>query len=139
MRRVIVTGSRDWVARIPIWNALYSEITQYPEGIIVVHGGAEGADGIADRWAWGMHRVGHNVRPEVHKPDYEQYSPIRAPLVRNRKMAELGAAVCHAFPIEGGTGTRHMMTRCFAAGIPVVNHGFQPYTRAAREFAEAYG
>lgn len=138
MRRVLVTGSRDWVNRTAIWNALHAELVQFGE-ITVVHGGAHGADDIADRWAWGMRAAGHLVNVEVHKPNYEMFSARRAPLHRNQEMVEAGADVCHAFPIDGSTGTRHCMTRAIAAGIPVVNHGFQPYTREAKEFAKGYG
>lgn len=38
MRRVLVTGSRDWVDQTVVWSALNSELQQFPEGIIVVHG-----------------------------------------------------------------------------------------------------
>lgn len=108
-------------------------------GIIVVHGAAVGADDIADRWAWGASQMGCLVVPEGHPPDYEKYARNRAPLVRNQEMAELGAHVCLAFPLEGGTGTRHMMSRAISAGIEVINYGYQPYTQQARDFVAAYG
>lgn len=138
MRRVLVTGSRDWVDTAVIVSALNSEIYQFPEGIIVVHGGAEGADKVADQWAWVMRQAGYPVRPEAHRPDYDRYPAKFAPLRRNELMASLGAGVCHAFPLEGGTGTRHCMTQAFANEIRVVNHGFQPYTQQAKDYAEAY-
>lgn len=133
-----MTGSRDWVNRRLIWITLNQELIQFPEGIVVVHGGARGADDIADRWAWGMQSQGHKTAVEVHRPDYVTHGD-RAPLVRNHEMAASGADVCHAFPLQGSMGTRHCMTRCYAAGIPVVNHGFQHYTYQAQAFAEAYG
>ena len=132
MRRVIVTGSRGWVDRTTIWCALNPELDKGP--FILVHGAAKGADDIADRWAWGMLQQGYEIEVEAW--------PARnftSPLARNQHMARLGADVCHAFPLKGGTGTRHMMTRCYAAGIWVVNHGYQPYTLEAREYAKAYG
>ncbi len=83
--------------------------------------------------------MGRVVDVEAHPPDYDKHARNRAPLVRNKEMAELGAFVCLAFPLEGGTGTRHMMSRAMAAGIEVINHGYQPYTQQAREFVAAYG
>lgn len=138
VRRILVTGSRNWKDRRTIWTALETEYLVAPRGIIVVHGAAEGADDIADRWAWCAKQMGRVVDVEAHPPDYDKFG-IRAPLRRNREMAELGAFVCLAFPLEGGTGTRHMMSRAMAAGIEVINHGYQPYTQQAREFVAAYG
>lgn len=144
-RRVLVTGSRGWIAKTPVWAVLRSELeyANYTLGeeLIVVHGGAEGLDDIADRWAYGMRQMGWLVRPEKHsaEPYIEAYGKKRGPLVRNEHMVDLGAVVCHAFPLIGGTGTRHCMTRAFAAGMPVVNHGFQAYTEQAREYAKVHG
>lgn len=139
MRRVLVTGSREWLNRTAIWAVLNRELEQHPEGIIVVHGKCRtGADDIADRWAAGMKAIGLPVEIEEHEPDFDAHGD-RAPLVRNREMAESGPDVCHAFPIEGSHGTRHCMTRAMAAGVPVHNHGYQAYTSQSREFAEAFG
>lgn len=138
MRRILVTGSRDWVARTTIWNALNQELLQFPDGIVIVHGGARGADDIADRWAWGMLQYQCRVQIEKYPADWELYGK-RAGSIRNQQMVDLGADVCHAFPLEGSIGTRHCMARAMAAGIPVVNHGFHPYTEQAREFTRAYG
>lgn len=137
MRRVLVTGSRDWVDRMAIWNALHAELVQFPSGIIVVHGGARGADDIADRWAWGMYQAGYHVRPEVHHANWDGLGK-RAGIIRNQLMVDLGADVCHAFPLGKSVGTRHCMSRAIAAGIPVVNHGSVAAESQAREFAVAY-
>ncbi|AJD82481.1 hypothetical protein SHEEN_63 [Mycobacterium phage Sheen] len=137
MRRVLVTGSRDWKDRTTVWNALHQELIQFPEGIIVVHGAARGADDIADRWAWGMNQMGYKVRPEAHPADWEGLGK-RAGIIRNQQMIDLGADVVHAFPLEGSVGTRHCMSRAYGAGIRVVNHGYQPYSRQAQEFSDAY-
>ncbi|AUV62018.1 hypothetical protein KIV63_gp26 [Mycobacterium phage SWU2] len=137
MRRVLVTGSRDWRDRHSVWNALHQELIQFPDGIVVVHGAARGADDIADRWAWGMHQMGYPVRPEDHPADWNGLGK-RAGIIRNQAMVDLGADVCHAFPLEGSIGTRHCMSRAYAAGIRVVNHGYPPYSEMARQFSEAY-
>jgi len=138
VRRVLVTGSRDWVARTTIWNALHSELIQFPDGIIVVHGAARGADDIADRWAWGMRQAGWPVSVEAHPADWNTHGK-RAGVVRHQEMVNLGADVCHAFPLGDSVGTRHCMARALAAGIPVINHGLSYFLTQAREFVEAYG
>lgn len=135
MRRVIVTGSRQWTDKKSVWTALNLELAEH-ECLTVVHGGASGADLIADRWAKGMANCGLDVDVEVYYPDYLTYDRKTAPLVRNRRMAELGADVCYAFPLEGGTGTRHMMTQAMLFGINVINYGYGPYTIQAREYAK---
>lgn len=139
VRRVLITGSRGWKDRTTIWTALKTELDRSPDELVVVHGGAQGADDIADRWASGMNQEGWPVWGEVHRPDYDQYLPKFAPLRRNEHMVRLGADICLAFPLEGGTGTRHCMSRAYAAGIPVINFGYQPYTHQAQEYAAAYG
>ncbi|AGT14315.1 hypothetical protein ADZZY_67 [Mycobacterium phage Adzzy] len=122
MRRVLITGSRVWQARTTIWDALKAEWDRYPGGLIVVHGGARGADDIADRWAWGMKQTGWNVNPELHRADWDRYGK-RAGILRNIEMVKAGADVCLAFPLGNSVGTRHCMGAAEKAGIPVINFG----------------
>jgi hypothetical protein len=107
------------------------------DGIVVVHGGASGADRLA--WEWAS-RSG--VMVLVHVADWEscaadcrpshrrrrrdgsEYCPT-AGLRRNGAMVVEGAAVCLAFPLGASTGTRDCMRRAEAAGIPVRNLGEQ--------------
>ncbi|ATW60194.1 ssDNA binding protein [Mycobacterium phage Ph8s] len=121
MRRVLITGSRVWKDRTTIWGALEAELQRSPNGLIVVHGGARGADDIADRWAWGM-RPGFNVTPELHRADWDRYGK-RAGILRNIEMVKAGADVCLAFPLGNSVGTRHCMGAAEKAGIPVINFG----------------
>lgn len=142
--RVMVTGSRKYTAVTRITEELQRQLfismgAEYDEGMIVVHGGAEGADSIAKRWALNMKAARFAIDEEEHLPNYDLYAPKRAPLVRNEEMAQSGVDVCLAFPLEGSGGTRHAMTKAFANKVPVINLGFQPYTQQSREFAEAYG
>lgn len=137
MRRILITGSRDWLARNTVWLALNEELERF-RTLTVVHGGARGADEIAARWAWGCHTQGWNVTVEEHRADWETHGK-RAGVLRNQLMVDLGADVCHAFPLNKSIGTRHCMARAEAAGIPVINHGWPPFTAQSKEFARAYG
>ncbi|ATN88129.1 hypothetical protein SEA_CINDARADIX_56 [Mycobacterium phage Cindaradix] len=123
MRRVLVTGSRDWMDRHAVWNTLQAELDRHPDGIVVVHGAARGADDIADRWAWGMLQMGYRVEPEDHPADWDTYGRA-AGHRRNAQMVRLGADVCHAFPLKDSIGTFGCMELAEKAGIPVVNHGY---------------
>ena len=126
MRRVLVTGSRSWKDRKTVWDALWAELeyAHYTLGteLLVVHGGCPtGADDIADRWAYGMNAMGWPVKVERHPADWETHGKAAGPM-RNQLMVDLGAEVCHAFPLGESRGTRHCMGRAMAAAIPVINH-----------------
>lgn len=124
VRRILITGSRDWVDRSTIWGVLNAELVYSGEqGIVVVHGGARGADDIADRWAWGHLQAGWPVEVEAHLADWDEYGSAAGP-IRNREMVALGADVCHAFPLKGSVGTYGCMRLARDAGIRVVNHGY---------------
>lgn len=104
--RILVTGSRSWSDRDTIYRTLNDVVTEHglwlePDeygntlpspDVVIVHGGAEGADRIAGVWA-----IGELLEPEVHRPDYESWPRRVAPQKRNEKMVRLGADICLAF------------------------------------------
>jgi hypothetical protein len=108
--RVIVCGSRDWHDR----ERIAARLAELPGSATVVHGAARGADRIAGQEA---EKLGLLVEP--HRPEYHHYGPKRAPPIRNSKMAALGAELCIAFWDGRSTGTKDMMDKARAAGIPV--------------------
>lgn len=137
--RVLITGSRSWPdprlledTLLDIWH----DATQNGHaGILVVHGGAAGADTLAHRWA--KNHEPHGVTPEKHAADWEgpcapdcqpghrkrrrdgtTYCPT-AGHRRNQHMVDLGADLCLAFHHNGSTGTADAIRRAQAAGIPV--------------------
>lgn len=117
MRRVLVTGSRNYDDKSNLFDALAD---QYEPGMIVVHGGARGADTIACEWVKKMQSLGYQVTAEVHQADWYEYGKA-AGLVRNQQMVDAGADVCLAFPLGESRGTRHCMKAAKKAGIPVIN------------------
>ena len=132
MRRVLVTGSRYLTDGSQVWDALDAQVEQYGE-IIVIEGGAPGADQAAAAYAF-SHDVYHEQYPAdwerecdarcYHKPrtkNGRHYCPMAGHL-RNQKMIDLGADVCLAFPMRDSRGTRDCMKRAEAAGIPVIKH-----------------
>lgn len=113
MRRVLVTGSRNWFNHEIISDALHAQRLLDPDyAITVVHGGAAGADALA---AWWARSVG--VHAEVHMADWSLGKV--AGHIRNQKMVDLGADVCLAFPMQGSRGTWDCVRRAEKAGIPV--------------------
>lgn len=122
--RVLVTGSRDWTLWMTLEVALEVEYTlAQAEGrrLVVVHGGARGADAMAETWAM---RKGHGVVVERHPARWRMggvYNPY-AGLVRNREMVKAGADVCLAFIRSGSRGASHCARLAEEAGIPVNYH-----------------
>lgn len=123
MMRILVTGSRAWIDELAIEQTLTLEgqrLQVQPHDVIVVHGGAHGADAIADRLA---RRYGCGV--EVVRADWNRYGNAAGP-IRNAEMVRRGAVACLAFPIGLSRGTRDCIARAEAAGIPTVVTEGQP-------------
>lgn len=111
--RVIVTGGRDYQDKDHVFRVL-SAIHNRTPITVLVHGGATGADTLADLWA-----KANSVLREVHKVIKEDWNRLgrRAGPLRNQKMAELGADLLVPFP--GGSGTADMIRQAKAKGIEV--------------------
>lgn len=118
--RILVTGSRSWIDRAVILQALdlaAMEARVPPGRVTVVHGAARGADRLAESAAREL-----GMRTEAHPAAWRQYGRA-AGAIRNYAMVGLGADVCLAFPLGTSPGTRDCMYRCEVAGIPVRNLG----------------
>lgn len=130
--RILVTGSRDWdnVARLSVALVLAIRYINYEtrwRDVVIVHGGALGADTMAEMLA----KEWVHCTTEVHP-----YDPVRHhgdPRHRNSEMVIAGADFCVAayIPPKGRKGgTRDCYEKAIAAGIPtmVVPHFAQvPY------------
>lgn len=118
MRRILITGSRDWTDRKVIAEWLEYELERSDNGMIVVEGGARGADRLAGEWAKANGHRG--VVHEQHPADWARFGGSAGP-VRNTAMVQLGAEVCLAFPLPGSVGTLDCMRKAQAARIPVTD------------------
>jgi YspA, cpYpsA-related SLOG family len=108
--RILITGSREYAD----YNCMQDAILDYTRGYsVVVHGGARGADQLAQKICDELH-----IRTEVHMADWE-HEGKRAGVLRNQHMVNLGADICLAFPIGESRGTRDCIKRARKAGIPV--------------------
>ena len=117
MKRLLVTGSRDWTDDTVIEEHLHQawQQLQSPEQphVVLVHGGCRtGADAIADR-IWRK----HHLPVEVHYADWRTLGKAAGP-IRNRHMAGLGADLCLAFILNQSVGASHCVQAAQAAGIP---------------------
>lgn len=127
MIRVLVCGSRTFKDRWHLFNTLYDFVEErnlksepdelgnwLPSGLTIVHGGAKGADLIADEWA-----VVNWVPIDEHKADWNKYGRAAGP-IRNKQMLDTGVDVVIAFPRGEARGTRHMMKIAREAGVEVL-------------------
>lgn len=128
--RILITGSRDWRDEKAIGDALAAAWLEHGCGqaLIVVNGGARGADAIAQRWACTMRNLGLPVHPEMHRADWDRYGKS-AGHRRNAEMVARGADLVLAFPLGESRGTRGCMELARRAGIPVVDHGVDTASR----------
>ena len=114
--RILVTGSRDWtdgeairVALILAWaDAGYPSLNR----VTVVHGGARGADAIAEALA---RRQGFAT--ECHPAAWDTRGRA-AGVIRNSEMVNAGADVCLAFIRNRSRGATHCADLAEKAGIP---------------------
>lgn len=112
MKRILVTGSRDWDDVQTIKEVLAWTIAGQWDDTVIVHGDCPtGADAIAEslalKWA---------IPVERHPADWHRYGKSAGPR-RNQQMADIGADLCLAFPMKGSKGTFDMIRKAKAAGI----------------------
>jgi hypothetical protein len=138
--RVLVTGSRTWMDRDALYDAL-DQIAQRFAGseVVLIHGAAkQGADRLAAEWAATRQAITQEPHP-VMKADYDAHGK-GAPLLRNTRMVQSGADLCVTFieecpcphrPKPHGThGSVDCATKARQARIAL--HHVRPYARATR-------
>jgi hypothetical protein len=117
VKRILVTGSRNWTSVSRIADALDHAVDDFARmeklvcAPILVHGGCKGADLIAAEY-W----LGRLV--EEYPADWDTFGKAAGP-IRNQQMVDLGADICLAFPMPDSRGTWDCVRRAREAGIPV--------------------
>jgi hypothetical protein len=109
--RVLVTGGRSFDDAEMLDQALDALHRERPITCII-HGMAQGADTLADKWAdW------HSIEVFAIRPDWKRYGKSAGP-IRNGELLKQGKPdLVAAFP--GGRGTRDMMQQADRAGVPI--------------------
>ena len=113
--RVLITGSRDWINADIIQAALGYVIREKNElgfPTTLVHGGARGADALAEKLA---KDIGWTI--ERHPAQWEQFGES-AGYRRNAEMANLGADICLAFIKNNSKGATMMVDLAEKKHIP---------------------
>lgn len=111
---LLVTGGRTYNDRAAAWAALDRAHAKRPI-TLVVHGGASGADTLADQWAEA--RGIRTRRFTVSKFEWQQHGRAAGPMRNGRMLAEARPDGVLALP--GGRGTADMVRQARAAGVPV--------------------
>jgi YspA, cpYpsA-related SLOG family len=115
--RILVCGGRDFTDYQFLANELdkivfnrewiiSSDDGNWLANVIVIHGGAKGADSCADRWA-----VSNWTGLEIYKADWYKYGKRAGP-IRNQIMLNKGKPdLVVAFPTPSSRGTWDMVRR----------------------------
>jgi hypothetical protein len=113
--RILITGSRDWTNKVVVANSIRQAWIDAgkPYRVTIIHGGARGADYIADAFAKRMH-----FGTEKHEANWEEFGK-KAGYIRNQNMVDLGADICLAFIRNESRGATMCADLAEKAGIPV--------------------
>lgn len=112
---LLVCGGRDYKDQDRM-NKVLSKIKKDWKEIEIIHGGASGADSLADDWA----RV-HKVKRTPYYAKWKTHGKSADP-IRNKQMLEDGKPdIVVAFP--GGKGTENIIAIAEKAGVPVIKIG----------------
>lgn len=107
---LLVTGSRSWRNSELLFAVLDLVIADLPSPLRLIHGGAQGADNLAQTWA-----DSRGIDNQSFPPKYEFYGP-GAPIIRNLEMVKLCSGAV-AFRGRGkSNGTDSTVERAEAAG-----------------------
>jgi hypothetical protein len=130
--RILITGSRTWDDRQFMLDAISDAVQEgnvwgFP--VVVVHGGARGADTLAGEIAREL-----GFREEVHLAQWMKHtdecpawhtSGVACRMAghrRNAEMVALGADVCLAFIKDGSKGATGCAELARLEGIPTVRY-----------------
>lgn len=121
MTRILVTGSRDLTDTDLVHDALSEAFERYDGDVVVIHGGARGADRMAGAWARLMKRYG--VKEAVFNADWRTNGRAAGP-IRNQQMIDSKPDVVLAFYMEGAgnVGTSDCVKRARLAGLRVIEY-----------------
>jgi len=118
--RICVCGGRDYTHEKRVWALLDAVLAAAPQHqIILISGGAKGADSHAKIWA-----VERGVKNEIYMADWRRHGRAAGP-IRNKNMLSTGIDLLIAMP--GGPGTQHMINICRENKVRVYQDSWTPH------------
>ena len=100
--KLLITGSRKFNDFDVLKNMI--ELVERRQGekvTLIIHGGAKGADTLAELWT-----KNNNIPTKIIRPDYKRYDGKIAPMIRNGdlvKLADVTLALYATLERTGGT------------------------------------
>ena len=130
--RVLVCGDRNWIDA----ELLFDTLDSLERPLVVVEGGARGADRLARAWA-----QARDVPWEEYPADWSHRGKAAGP-IRNQQMLDTGPDVVIAFhdDLDGSKGTRDMVSRALKANVAVrvvTHHGTRIIAKELRRTQRA--
>lgn len=111
---IIVCGGRSYSDQIKVFETLSDLERNFEEPLCVRHGGATGADQLADQWA----RI-HQRSVEPVLAQWNKYGRGAGPR-RNYRMLTMEPLPRLIVAFPGGRGTADMVKQACAAGVEVL-------------------
>lgn len=117
MKRILITGSRDWIGQGVIDRNLdraWAYLGADPETVLVSGACPKGADAMCERWA--SLRGIEIERHPVLATEWDEHGK-RAGFIRNARMVKTGADLCVAFIVNQSKGATMTARLAEEAGI----------------------
>lgn len=128
MRKVLITGSRDWRDKLAIATVIYKEYASADGDLLVIHGDHHaGVDAMAEDICYSAGILTAKVSARWGKLGK------KAVPQRNACMVGLAPDVCYAFPLQDSVGTWDTVNKCRAANVPVLIYPFTDQSPAGGE------
>ena len=101
--KVIISGDRNWND----WQTIHDRLKTLPKNALIIHGGARGADLIADNIAKKL-----GLETKEYKADWDRFGKAAGP-IRNSAMLEEEPDIVIAFHanINESKGTKDMLNQ----------------------------
>ena len=116
--KLLITGSRKFDNYKVLKQAIEEVQKLQGEKItIVLHGGAKGADTLAQSWA-----EENKVPTQIIKPDYKKYNGNTAPLIRNKELVKLADCTLALYTKDRTGGTWYTSQETIKAGKPLYEY-----------------
>jgi len=116
--KLLITGSRKFDNYKVLKQAIEEVQKLQGEKItIVLHGGAKGADTLAQNWA-----EENKVPTQFIKPNYKKYNGKTAPLIRNKELIKLADCTLALYTKKRTGGTWYTSQETIKANKPLYEY-----------------
>jgi len=116
--KLLITGSRDFTNHEALKQAIEEVQKRQGENItIILHGGAKGADTLAQNWA-----EENKIPTHIITPNYKKYNGKTAPLIRNKELIKLADCTLALYSKERTGGTWYTSQETKKANKPLYEY-----------------